>query len=445
VNRALARAVIASLRISEDSACEQHLQPFGIRDWQRTLNWLDDSGLSLYFLRHLQVTNTTAMVSPKVLAYLEVSLRNNHVRWERLAQEFARISQGFEHAGIGFAVIKGLALVPDYCPDALLRAPSDLDFLINREDMGLANSALEKAGYRVKTTSDMEVQFWKPSPKMPTTSDSPYSASTEPLVELHFGFWDDENRIPLREPIFSVDRVVSHSWQGLIFPVLNERDAFLLQVIHVFHHVTHYWLKLSWLLELGFFLSNRALDTEFWLQVDHQMEGFPGLREFAAIVVYLVKVAFGATAPEITNHWMDSLGCNSRLWLEKYAEDWLIDDHPFRRSAFLRTAKLSLFLHQQYVRGPKARNEVLRERLFPWKRPDSRSFPSDYAPSHTLKSQWIRSVFVLNRLMFHAGATLRYLCEVPRWRYRVNRYPGSSNHPTPAKPSTVQNQKIGIG
>ncbi len=420
MNRSLAQAVIATLRFSKDSACAQDLQRFRIRDWERTFDWLDDSGLSLYFLRQLQSTNTTAIVPPQVLSYLEVRLSNNRARWERLTQEFARITESFQRTGIQFAVIKGLSLVPDYCRDALLRAPSDLDFLINREDLGLARRTLEEAGYRAKNSSEIEVKFWKPSPRVPATTDSPYSVNTEPLVELHFGFWDEEHRIPLMEPLFSLDRVISHSCNGLAFPVLNERDAFLLQVIHVFQHITSCWLKLCWLLEIGFFMSKRTSDAEFWLTVDRDMQRFPGLVEFAAIVVGLVKIVFGLNAPNIGTDWMHSLRPNARVWLHRYAETWLIDDHPFRQSQFFPAAKLALFLHQQYVPDLSVR-EVIRRRLFPWKRPDNQvSFPTDYAPSRTLRSQWTRSIFALSRLKYHTGTTLRYLCEVPRWRYRVN-------------------------
>jgi Uncharacterised nucleotidyltransferase len=423
MNRALARTIVYALRLSRAPAPVLDLQEFGIRDWERTFDWLDDSGLSLYLLRHLQATKTTDLVFPQILASLEMRFRSNRVRWEHLAEEFAQISRGFQRTGFPFAVIKGPSLVPDYCPDALLRAPSDLDFLIRREDLALASSALQQAGYRLKTSSDIEIQFWKPALKMPTIGDSPYSATTEPLVELHFAFWDDEHRIPLREPLFSLDRVISHSWQGIVFPALNERDAFLLQVIHVFQHITTYWLKLSWLLEIGSYMSKRALEEEFWRKLDDQMQAFPGLREYAGIVVALAKSVFGATLPSLARDWINSLGSNSRLWLNQYAETWLIDDHPFKPSGFLRSGKLALFLHQQYLSDPKMREEVIRGRLFPWKRPDSRSFPADYAPSHTLRSQWTRSKFILNRVLFHAGSTLRYLFEVPRWTYRVHRYP----------------------
>jgi len=418
MNRRMTRAVISRLGATE-CAVEQDLQQFGSEDWERTLNWLDDSGLALYFLRHLQDTRTTAIIPPQVLSRLEVSFIHNQARWERLVEEFAQINKDFQLAGIPFAVIKGLSLVPDYCPDTRLRTPSDLDFLVERKDLHIANRVLEKLGYRTKEKSDIELKFWKPGPKMPTKSDDPYSVGTEALVELHFGFWQHTHRILLREPLFLLDDVIWHSWQGLEFPVLDQTNAFLLQIIHVFQHITTCWVKLCWLLEIGFFMSRHSRDTDFWLKVDAQMRQSPSLAEFAAIVVGLVKNVFGSPIPSIATKWMDLLCSGSKLWLDKYAEDWVVDDHSYRRSAFFRRAKLSLFLHQQYLPDQKTRKKVILHQLFPCKRPDNRLLFPDDEPARGLVSLSTRGKFAAERIMFHAGSTLRYLCEVPRCCYRV--------------------------
>ena len=65
---------------------------------------------------------------------------------------------------------------------------------------------------------------------------------------------------------------------------------------------------------------------------------------------------------------------------------------------------------------------MIRQRLFPWKRPDQQvSFLVDYQPARSLRSQWVRGTFVVNRIKYHAGSSLRYLGEAPLWWYRVNR------------------------
>jgi hypothetical protein len=418
MNRRLARAIVSRFRPFEGGTHD--FRCFGVKEWQQTLDWLDDSGLALYFLRYLQTTQTTESIPPQILLRLELNSIHNCARWERLAEEFARVNKEFQLAEMPFAVIKGLSLVPDYCPDTRLRAPSDLDFLIEREDLPIASRVLENLGYRPKNKSDIELQFWKPTPKMPTASDDPYSVGTEALIELHFRFWEGTHRISLTEPLFSLGDVVSHSWHGLQFPALDKTNAFLLQIIHVFQHITTYWVKLCWLLEIGWFMSKHLSDTEFWLKVDARMQQHHGLVEFAAIVVSLARNVFGSPTSDIADNWINHLRPGSQLWLDEYAETWAIDDHPYRRSAFFRAAKLALFLHQEYVPDQTMRKEVILNQLFPWKRPDVRvSFPTDYEPARTLTSLSTRGKFAADRMMFHAGATLRYLCEVPRWHYRV--------------------------
>lgn len=421
MNRDLARAVLARLRPSRESSTATDLRRFGVRDWQQTMDWLVDSDLALYFLHHLQTSNETEIIPAQILRHLENCFEDNQLRWERLAEIFGRITQGFQQEGMPFAAIKGLSLVPDYCPNALLRTPSDLDFLIEKKDLHLAQRVLEMAGYHPKVTSGIDLKFWRPSAKIPTISDNPYSVNTEPLVELHLAFWENEHQIPLAEP-FSLEHVVSHSWRNLSFPVLDETHAFLLQIVHVFLHIAKCWVKLCWLLEIGSFMSKRSHDEDLWRKINEQMLQFPGLIEFAGVVVSLVKIVFESPTPKITETWLHSLRPSSRLWLEKYAETWAVDEHPFRRSGFFRPAKLALFLHQQYVPDQHLRKQVIHQRLFPWKRPDQQvSFPGDYQPARSLRSQWLRGTFVMNRIKYHAGSTLRYLGEAPLWRYRMNR------------------------
>ena len=421
MNRDLAKAILACLRPSGESSTAADLWRFGVRDWEQTLDWLVDSDLALYFLRHLQTSDETEIIPPQILHHLETCFEDNRLRWEGLADTIGRITKGFQQKGMPFAVIKGVSLVPDYCPNELLRAPSDLDFLIERKDLPPAQRVLETAGYHPKVTSGIDLKFWKPSPTMPTASDNPYSVSTEPLVELHLAFWENEHQIPLAEP-FSLDHLVSHSWRNLSFPVLDEIDAFLLQIVHVFLHIAKCWVKLCWLLEIASFMSKRSRDEDFWQKVNDRMLQFPGLTEFAGVVVSLVKIVFDSPTPKIADTWLHSLRPSSRLWLDKYAETWALDDHPFRQSGFFRSSKLALFLHQQYVPDQHLRKEVIRQRLFPWKRPDQQvSFPVDYQPARSLRSQWVRGAFVVNRIKYHAGSTLRYLGEAPLWWYRVNR------------------------
>lgn len=412
----LAHAVVALLQVSGHEGDVEELGKFALRDWQRTFQWLDDSGLALYLLRYLQNLGATEVLPAEVLARLQDNCIKNESRCAYIADSFAAVNELFQRAGVRFTVIKGLSLVPEYCPDAVLRAPSDLDYLVDPSALFLARRVLEGAGYRLQKSSDIELKFYKPSPRMPTVSDSPYSVGTEPLIEIHTGFWNRKNSIPLAEPLFSLDEAIPHTWQGLHFQILNRRDAFLLQVLHIFHHIMDSWVKPSWLLELGNFLTGYSSDSDLWCQVEDRMNEIPYLSEFAAIVIELARILFSAPIPDRAQNWVCALRSNSRLWLDTYAEIFAFDDHPLSGDRFFATGKLSLFLQQEYISNPQMRTEMIRRRLFPWKRPDQVAFPGEQNGASMVAASELQLRWILARITFHIGSGLRYLWEVPRWR-----------------------------
>lgn len=417
MERELARAVLAPLQVSgclNDVQAICRLKP---GDWRRILSWFDDCGLALYYLRSLQNSGATGVLPPQVLAHLERSLAQNRMRWESIVEIFSCINEGFGQAGVRFAVMKGLSLVPDYCPDALLRAPTDFDYLVDEQSLPFALRVLENAGYQQQKGSDIEFKFRKRVSRMPRMSDSPYSATTYPLVELHLRFWKHaENNVPFAEPLFALEETTPHECWGLRFPVLNDCNAFLFQMIHIFQHTLDGWVKLCWLFEIGSFLSKRFNDSEFWRQVDGRIKAVPCLTEFAAIVVELARIVFSAPLPDVARNWVSGLRPSSRLWLDNYGEIFAFDDHPVSGGRFFPTGKLSLFLHQEYIPNVEIRNEMIRRRLFPWKRPTRVAFPGEQEKASSAAAIQLQWRFVLDRIIFHSGSTLRYLWEVPRWR-----------------------------
>src|SRR5579863_502390 len=252
----LANSVVDCLRLKCDAADVDRLRGFQEGEWRRTLPWLDHAGLSLYLLQQLRSLGATEVLPPSILSRIGDNLAQNRRRVDHMANQFAAINERFYQAGVNFAAVKGFSLVPDFCPDASLRTPSDLDYLVDRRSLPLARRVLGKMGYHLQRASDIEVKFHKMSSRIPTRSDDPHSRETEPLVELHVGFWNQKStNIVLPEPDFRLDQAPNHEWRGLRFPVLRKEDAFILQVVHIFQHVIEGWVKLCWLLEIAYFLS----------------------------------------------------------------------------------------------------------------------------------------------------------------------------------------------
>ena len=421
MDRTLAKTVVDCLRLDSDASDVDGLRGFTERDWRRTLQWFDRSGLALYLLQRLHSLNAADVLPASILRRFRANLAQNRRRLDHIADQFAAINQRFYRAGVNFAVVKGFSLVPEFCPDMSLRTLADLDYLVDKQSLPLARRVLEEAGYCLQRVTDLEVKFGRPSSRIPTRSDDPYSWETEPLIELHVGFWSQNSTgIALTEPGFRLDQTVNHEWQGLRFPVLKKEDACVLQVIHVFQHLVEGWVKLCWLLELGYFLSVRSSDDLFWDRVDVRMEEVPLVTEFAAIVLGLASKVFNAPMPAKAAHWTQCLSPAARLWVDRYGRSSLIEDHPYDSFGLFTSAKLCLLLLWEFLPDRLTREEVIRRRLFPWKRPEHVAVPVDETAASFLTATRLQSEFLLRRLIFHLGSDLRFLWELPRWR-QLNR------------------------
>src|SRR5256885_1559231 len=121
MNYALARSIVGSLRVT--GSCEEPLVKlikFGRLDWQRTLPWLADSGLALYFLKRASHSDLHDALPAQIRDHLRRNLANNRRRIAEMKTEFGSLNLYFKAAGVEYVVLKGFALVPDYCPDASL-------------------------------------------------------------------------------------------------------------------------------------------------------------------------------------------------------------------------------------------------------------------------------------------------------------------------------------
>jgi hypothetical protein len=239
------------------------------------------------------------------------------------------------------------------------------------------------------------------------------------MVELHLGLWDQKSTgIVLAAPDFRFEDTVNHEWEGRRFPVLKKEDAFISQVIHIFRHVVDGWVKLCWLLEIGYFLSAHSSDDTFWDRVDVRMHEVPLLTEIGAIVMALASTILAAAMPPQIARWAQSLSAAARLWVDRYGRTLVMENHPLDcfGSLSLPSAKLSIFLQWEFMPDRLTQREVTQRRLFPWKSPPRVVSHDDKVAVGFLKAIRLQSQFDIQRLIFHLGSDLRFLWELPRWR-----------------------------
>jgi len=416
----LAEAIVGFLSFSGE-ACDWVLQlgQFGERDWDRTLGWLDDTGLALYFRQKLRDTAVVSVVPARVLSGLEKRFAANQKRVAHMARQFEFLNAKFDDAGVRFAVVKGLSLVPQFCPNANLRHQGDFDYLIDNESLSRAQSVLGNAGYALKSSySSPEFTYLMPSMGEPPANEAQYEVQAPYAVELHLDIWDSNKyRVSLPRPLFLMDNARMHQWDRFSFPVLPDEDAFLVQVLHACHHLFDYWIRMSSLLEIGYFLNWRASDMSLWSGIEQRVGESTALREFIVVVTELVAKLFAAPIPPTVRVWGQKIRPASRVWIENYARDWVFGEVPIYQFRLFPRAKLVLFLQQQYIDDASTQRDFARRRLLVSTRLSRIARTIRDEPFTVLNAGWWKRQRLVRRAIFHTLAGFRYLCEIPRWRW----------------------------
>ena len=390
---------------------------FKPRQWTYVLQWLHDAGLAFYFRQKLQDENALYVVPPILLTGLERTFASNRVRNADMFRRFDSINRKFTDAGVRYSAIKGFSLIPLFCPDASFRYQADLDYLVDSQSLSAARRILLEAGYSSKDSHSSKEWIFVIPGGQPSRGDQQYSPHAPHAVELHTEIWDSHlHRLPPLPNLFSVVQARTHQWNGFTFPGQTDEDAFLLQVLHACRHLFTQWIRLSCLSEIGYFLNRRASDGELWSGIEQRVGDSAALREFVVIVTEMTARLFAAPVPALVQSWGLRIRPGARIWIEHYARNWALGGLPvYELSLFPRT-KLALFLHQQYKSGSPA-----RESKNPNKPPSDRlsriASSIKKQPFIVLNRSWRKRHHFMRRTMFYALAELRYLCEIPRWRW----------------------------
>jgi len=216
--------------------------------------------------------------------------------------------------------------------------------------------------------------------------------------------------------VLSVNRARTHQSNGLVFPVLPDEDAFLLQVLHVCAHLFSYWIRMSWLFEIGFFLNQRASDASLWNRIEQRVGDNLMLREFVVVITELAAKLFAVPIPRLVGVWGQGIRPATRVWIENYATHCAFCDVPPYELRLLPKAKLVLFLHQQY-QSTCVHTHSARNRLIKFPRLSRMASSLRDKPSLILSAGWWKRQLFIRRSLFHVLSGLRYLCEIPRWRW----------------------------
>lgn len=159
-------------------------QLIGFKVWKELPTQAELHGMAPLLWHHIQKSGFS--IPPEI----EQALRGSYIRQRYFTQAHTsvllEITTLFEQAGIRALLLKGLGLAYQVYPDPALRPISDIDLLLNQEDILPALDLMAGAGFRVDTPRIPLGQFpWE------VTADSPLCDGLRTHVELHYlGFRD---------------------------------------------------------------------------------------------------------------------------------------------------------------------------------------------------------------------------------------------------------------
>ena len=420
MKRDLARAITDYLAVSGSSdERATKLANFDRGDWERGLEWLDQTGLALWLWGRLKVSGADDAVPSGIAARLERNMADHSTRVEAMAEEFDSINRRFEADGIEYVVLKGFALAPEYVADARLRPAYDYDYLVQPESAERVSRALGNGGYiRRRERVDHPVVYVHTSrlPRAPSCRDELYSAGLPRSVEVHTRLWEPEAlKIPLPLPDDFLARKRPRTWQGLRFYSLSEEDELLFQVLHAFRHIIECWCRLYTFLEIAHFLEQRQTDLPFWQRFVERLSLCPRLPEMAGVVFSLAVRLFGAPIPAaIDAGVLHNLRRPLLLWVNRYGYNSAL--------ANFTGNKYSLLLYREFVPDDATWREIQRKRLFPMHRPNHVGGGPTRGISERLIAGWKQSAYVARRLSHHLIAAAQYEWESIQWeRIRMAR------------------------
>ncbi len=401
------KAVVAFLA-TDDCAS---LDAYTAEDWVDQFRWLDRSGLALPLAARILESRHTSRFPDPVVRALTIRLRDNEGRMKSILELFCDIQAALATERISFCCLKGFSLFPEVYGFIRERHQLDFDLLIDPRDAGRAVTAVKSLGYTLTKKGPADEMRLTRSWKRHLTADSwLYQISEGPALELHTRLWEPETGVvdfPI--PPGSMNHIDVRFVAGVAVPRLAPAWQFVSLVLHIFHHLVIWWVRLLSLYEVSIYLRRNRNEEDLWEEVSSILTTDARLSSACTLVLQLVKREFRVELPEALDKLCRlSLTADSSTWCENFGENWLYADPP--------GTKLSLLVQRQFYANREAWCAYLRQRLFPRKVPPNLCDDASTKARRSLRYRAAEAVYQAQRTRFHLASGWQYLCAAVRWK-----------------------------
>lgn len=409
-DRDLKTVVISALRPSPDFSKLHLLRGRREAQLRRLLRWLDQSGLALYLLSRLQQHEVLDGVPPEFRRALERRLRTNRERTLDMLGEFGRLVELFENRGVRFCALKGFTLTPDFCPAAHLRHQTDFDFLVAAESLENAKQALESCGYAAEESGHRgKLTFATPLRHIPSPRDDIYARPRHREVDLLTSLRHEAQGVSVDGPSDCLPRLQRKTLHDISFHALSADDMFHVQVMHAFEHLLGSWVRVSWLLEIGYFIDRHHGNTDLWRSITTRAGQDQTVRDAFGLIVSLANTLFPRPIPPTLQEWcVEPLSSRIETWVSQFGHRSVISD--------FHGTKLTLFVHREFLQNPGSWNSYIIRRIFPIRRQSSIGSVASVDPGTRTMVRASQSLHVMRRMAFHARELVSLPVEAIRWK-----------------------------
>jgi hypothetical protein len=397
-------AVLLSFVEASPDACSK-LALLSHKQWKGLLEWLDTSGLALYFLARLEETGQSEIMPREILSRLKQNRFDNTERNAELVAESAAIHHEFQRAGLPYATLKGFSLGTLSVPDFNLRSQLDLDFLIAEESAHAARELLEARGYQLKAISGRSWEFKAEAGGRASLLDL-YKPGMGHSVELHLERPEDVDSSGSSH----LSRTQQRRVHGMWIPVLCPADLFLGQGLHLYKHVASEFMRTAHLLEFYRHVYGRFDDQQFWIHLQQITVNEPSKRLRLGVVLSLIAQVLRVAIPEALASWtIADLPQDAVLWVGRFGSRTVYGSHP--------GTKLYLLLQDALAPAGVTSKRSLRQSLVPSGLPQRITTATHGESMRERCARQRRQLqFFIFRLRFHVVEGLRFLYESYAWK-----------------------------